>query len=172
MNRERNVERRIIKINPDGTEAPPLPAICEQVRYYRKKNGMEQKELAQMLGITRSAVTNWEKGRARPDIDLIPRLCEILKITPYELLQMEDQNPYTKDEQTLINNYRKLTEAHQKFMVRAICDLVETEKEYSTEMVEDNKKAGDSEAFQDNPCSEMSEEYHETIIETESKEDN
>ena len=48
INREPTGERRIIQLHSDMTEAPSLPAVCERIRFYRKKKGMEQKQLANL----------------------------------------------------------------------------------------------------------------------------
>ncbi len=129
INREPTGERRIIQLHSDMTEAPSLPAVCERIRYYRKKKGMEQKQLAQMLGITGNAVTNWENGRSRPDIQALPRLCEILNISLYELMGLQDPNIHcTPDEQNMITDYRALSEAHQKFVQKMVSDLRMAEK--------------------------------------------
>ena len=50
----------------------PLPTICERVRHYRTLRKMEQKELARQLNITPNSVSNWECGRSRPDVSLLP----------------------------------------------------------------------------------------------------
>ena len=95
-------------------EKPSIPIICERIRYYRELMGMEQKELARLLGITGNSISNWEKGRSRPDINLIPRICEIPHATLYELYGMEDPTiTLTAGEQMHIDTYRQLTKGHQ-----------------------------------------------------------
>ena len=69
-------------------EKASLPIICERIRHYRELAGMEQKELAERLGITGNSVSNWENGRSRPDINLIPALCDLLHVTLYELFDI------------------------------------------------------------------------------------
>ena len=129
INRESTGERRIIRLHSDMTEAPSLPPVCERIRFYRKKKGLEQKQLAQLLGITGNAVTNWENGRSRPDIQTLPRLCDILNVSLYELLGLPDPYvQYTPDEQNLITDYRALSEAHQKFVQKMVSDLRLAEK--------------------------------------------
>ena len=129
INRDSNGERRIIHLHSDMTEAPSLPAVCERIRFYRKKKGMEQKQLAQMLGITGNAVTNWENGRSRPDIQTLPHLCEILEVSLYELLGLPDPYMrYTRNEQAVLADYLSLSEAHQQFVRNMLIDLRQTEK--------------------------------------------
>ena len=129
ISRESSGERRIIQLHSDMTEASSIPNVCERIRYYRKKNGMEQKQLAQTLGITANAVTNWENGRSRPDIQMLPRLCQILNISLYELFGIPDPYlHYTQNEQAVIEDYRALSEPHQRFVQNMVSDLRCTEE--------------------------------------------
>ena len=101
---------------------PTLPVICERIRYYRELIGMEQKELARQIGVTGNSVCNWENGRARPDINLIPEICRVLGVTLYELFDMEDPTvTLTAGEQMHIDSYRQLTRGH-RFAVDRLTD--------------------------------------------------
>lgn len=91
---------------------PALPVVCERVRFFRERMGIEQKELAKMIGVTGNAVSNWENGRGRPDLNLIPELCEALHITMYDLFGLKDPTEqYTAGEQMHIEQYRSLLPA-------------------------------------------------------------
>lgn len=46
----------------------------------RKDLGYSQQELANKLGVTRSAVSGWEIGRNEPDLQTIIKLKEILRV--------------------------------------------------------------------------------------------
>ena len=46
--------------------------IGEQILFLRKNRGITQEQLAQKLGITNQAVSNWESGQCLPDIQLLP----------------------------------------------------------------------------------------------------
>ncbi len=59
--------------------------IAEQ----RRKCGLTQAELARRLGITDRAVSKWENGKSLPDSSLMLDLCDILKISIYDLLNGE-----------------------------------------------------------------------------------
>lgn len=52
----------------------------------RKEKCLTQKELANKLYVSESAVSKWEKNVARPDISLLPTLAEILGVTEHELI--------------------------------------------------------------------------------------
>ena len=58
--------------------------ICEQ----RKQKGLTQKALAEQLNVTDKAVSKWERDIARPDINTVPRLAEILDIPVERLINI------------------------------------------------------------------------------------
>ena len=89
-------------------------AVGKRIKYYRERQGLDQRDVAQAVGISSNAVSNWENGRARPDFSVVPKLCETLEITLYELYGIDNPlNTYTAKEQTLINDYRGLNQGHQ-----------------------------------------------------------
>lgn len=55
----------------------------------RKKAGLSQQYVAQQLGITPVAVSNWETGRAMPRSYLLPHIAELYGCTVDELLEDE-----------------------------------------------------------------------------------
>jgi transcriptional regulator with XRE-family HTH domain len=52
----------------------------------RKENNLTQRDLAQRLYVTESAVSKWERGVSFPDISLVPELCKTLNVTEHELI--------------------------------------------------------------------------------------
>lgn len=63
--------------------------IGEQIQKYRKEAKLTQKELGQALGVSSSAVSQWETG-GTPDISLIPSIADRLGITINHLFGRED----------------------------------------------------------------------------------
>lgn len=107
-------------------QSTKVPVICQNIRYYRIKKGLEQKQLGAMVGISGNAVTNWEKGRARPDISLIPDLCDILGITFSEIFGMDAPKlQMTEHEKNMIKAYRQLEGNSQEFVSTIIDTLLE-----------------------------------------------
>ena len=47
---------------------------------------MTRKHLPNLLFVSESAVSKWEKGAAHPDITLLPKLSEILGVSEHELI--------------------------------------------------------------------------------------
>lgn len=58
----------------------------EFLKQKRIEKNITQKELANLLIVSESAVSKWEKDVARPDISLLPKLSEILSVTEHELI--------------------------------------------------------------------------------------
>lgn len=56
---------------------------------YRKAAGISQEKLADMLGVSRQAVSKWETGETQPEMANLLAICKILKVTPDELLGYE-----------------------------------------------------------------------------------
>ena len=52
----------------------------------RQEKNLTQKELANLLYVSESAVSKWEKDVAHPDITLLPKLSEVLGVTEHELI--------------------------------------------------------------------------------------
>ena len=57
----------------------------------RKKKGLTQAELAAAVGVSTSAVGNWEAGLRRPRYDTLLRLASVLDVTIDDLLSPPDQ---------------------------------------------------------------------------------
>lgn len=63
-----------------------MKQIGKKITDLRKATNMTQMELADKLGISFQAVSNWERGNTMPDISKLPELAEIFSISVDELL--------------------------------------------------------------------------------------
>ena len=61
--------------------------ISERIYEYLEKKGITQLEFAKRTGISRSTVSEWRRKGTNPSADKIMIICEVLDISPYELLQ-------------------------------------------------------------------------------------
>ena len=62
------------------------------IREIRKKRGITQKQLADALGVTESAVSHWEKDRRDPDLTTLAQIGEILECSVDALLGRDGTN--------------------------------------------------------------------------------
>ncbi len=63
-----------------------MQQIGKEISRLRKEKDMTQMELADKLGISYQAVSNWERGNSMPDIAKLPELADIFDISLDELL--------------------------------------------------------------------------------------
>ena len=61
----------------------------EQIRLRRSELRLTRAELAERLGVSPSAVSNYENGVSFPKAEVAFGLCDILDITPRELFESE-----------------------------------------------------------------------------------
>ena len=57
-----------------------------KLRYFRKKMGFTQKELAKKLNISASTIGMYEQGRREPDFKILSNICNILSLNSAILL--------------------------------------------------------------------------------------
>ena len=54
--------------------------IAERLQELRKKAGYSQEQVAEMLGLSRQAISKWESGQGKPEIDNVIKMTEIFSI--------------------------------------------------------------------------------------------
>ena len=64
--------------------------IANRLVELRKKNGYSQEELANKIGISRQAVSKWERAESAPDTDNLIALSKLYQISLDVLLHTED----------------------------------------------------------------------------------
>lgn len=68
-------------------------ATGEKIKAARTKAGLSQEQLAQKLGVSRSAVAKWETGKGIPDIENLKALAQLLNVSVDYLLD-DGENPF------------------------------------------------------------------------------
>ena len=67
-------------------------SIAKRIKSARIEKNMTQLQLADVMGVSYQAVSNWERGNSMPDISKLGDLCDALGLTVNELLGMEEKN--------------------------------------------------------------------------------
>ena len=68
-------------------------STADRLVQLRKENGLSQEALASKLGVSRQAISKWERAEASPDTDNLIALAEIYGITLDALLDSEKEIP-------------------------------------------------------------------------------
>ena len=55
--------------------------IAKRIKTLREEHGLTQEQLAKELSISRNAISNYENGVRRPDLDLVTKMCDIFNVT-------------------------------------------------------------------------------------------
>lgn len=62
----------------------------EKLQELRKHKGLTQEELAELLFVSRTAVSKWESGRGYPNIDSLKAIARFFGVTIDELLSGDE----------------------------------------------------------------------------------
>lgn len=108
--------------------------IRSNLERYLSASGYTQKDFAEKLGVSKSSVTNWIKGKNSPDVELVAPICKLLNITindfysdgpPTRLVPQERQKNaplHSSEAEQLARDYDSL-DVHGRKAVRAVADV-------------------------------------------------
>lgn len=84
--------------------------ISENIFILLKERGMSQKEFSELTGIAQSAISDWKRKKTNPVSSKILTICEVLDVTPYELLSgtKDEGNRSKKDDYWVIDKNTEL----------------------------------------------------------------
>ena len=99
----------------------------------RKKARIQQKDFAEMLGVSRNTVINWEADKYKPDHELLPEICSLLGVSLNDLFGINDGRSVSRPEFNLILDYRELSDVGKKFAESMLATLLETERKAKDE---------------------------------------
>ena len=71
--------------------------IANRLQKLRKEKGYSQEQLAEHLGISRQAVSKWERAEASPDTDNLIELAKIYNVSIDVLLGLKDETIEEKE---------------------------------------------------------------------------
>ena len=113
--------------------------------------GINQVQLADKLNISKGTVNNWTRGNNSPDVDMVPRICEVLGISilslysPTEFESPEGEtikkspSDLSEEARKIARSYDKMN-SHGKGAVRAILNYEEKELSHYTQQKDDTGK--------------------------------
>lgn len=97
-------------------------AIGARVREIRRERGLTQDQLAGRVGVSRSAVAQWETGRAGQVTGNLTRIADALEVSAEYLMNGFDRRAETEvrqsDELALLRLYRECTPEDRQLLLR------------------------------------------------------
>jgi len=67
----------------------------KRLKDYRILKGLKQQEVAEALNKKNNTISDWENGKAKPDVELLPKLCKLYGINPDLLFEEFDDQEKT-----------------------------------------------------------------------------
>lgn len=97
--------------------------LGDKIKEARITKGLKQSELAKMIGIKNTTISNWEKNVSKPDVDMVELLCGALEVSPnyFFAKKVNADNKLNVFEYEHIQKYRKL-DVHGKEITNMVMD--------------------------------------------------
>ena len=108
--------------------------ISEKIFELILRNGMTQKEFSEETGISQSTISDWKRKGTNPSADKILKICEVLKVTPYELLGENEternagnpeMNAGNETEKIILEGFRNLSDRKKERILGYLAALQE-----------------------------------------------
>lgn len=91
--------------------------LSQNLKYLREQKGLNQRDLAKLLGVSNGAIGMWETGEREPNIEMIVRLAEYFGVTLDDLIR-KDLRPVAPIHVTNIRCLRIKHEMKQEDMAK------------------------------------------------------
>ncbi len=84
--------------------------ISKRIAELRIERQLNQRELAEQLGVSNGAIGMWETGKRQPDLDMIIKLASFFSVSIDYLLGYSDQRSFYTDQEEaeFLELFRKL----------------------------------------------------------------
>ena len=112
----------------------------EQLRKRREELGMSRDTLAEKLGVSRSAIGNYETGVSTPKEDVLLRLFDALQVDPNYLYRDTFRHTfvYSDEERRMVEKYRALPLSGRQMIHSVLDSLTEMQEEWRQDTTEDS----------------------------------
>lgn len=77
--------------------------LADNIEYFLKVRGMRQSDLANRVGVSRSAVSEWKTANKKADFSNIDRMAEAFGVSVYELFLDHSNSSYSAREEHAIS---------------------------------------------------------------------
>ena len=112
--------------------------ISERIIKVLKERNMTQAEFAKQVGISTSTISEWKKRKTNPTVEKIMDICNVLQITPEQLLtgkgidddtdgQFKNDNAFSFQDKEIIMEYHELGNEQQKRLLAYLKTLKKLE---------------------------------------------
>lgn len=97
-------------------------SIGEKIKELREEKGIQAKDIADYLGVTQSAMSNYEKGKRSIDTDTLVKIAKYLNVTTDFLLLNTDpaEIKLNDREKRLLESFNNLSKEKQEAYLKLL----------------------------------------------------
>lgn len=121
-----------------------MASLSENIKYYRKKQNLTQKDLADLLEIAPTAISAWEVGRNKPLMNNIEQMAFIFGIKKSELLG-DTFSELSQPE--ILTIYNQLNDERKEISLNFVKDQLKQQEEQSNVVQADFSVKEDSNVY-------------------------
>lgn len=81
--------------------------IGENLAKLRERRGLTRGDIAEGVSVTNQTVAAWESGRHGPSVDLLMKICELLGVTPNDLVYEESSRVSSREKKEPVLRVQK-----------------------------------------------------------------
>ena len=107
-------------LNKDGVVVLDKIKVGNRIEFYRRKMGLSQAKVAELGEMGDKTFTNAERGKCAMDLETLMKICDVLEVTPNDLLLYDDE-PLSEMQKRVLDSLTQLDEDRQKMLL----DMVE-----------------------------------------------
>lgn len=119
-------------------------SFSENLKKFRTQKGLSQQKLAELVGVSQTAIYNWEKGERTPKMDAITKIADVLGVKLNDLIPTDqaidwffekvEENRITREYNALDNaikdNLDKMNDSAKKKVYDYTEDLIQNPKNW------------------------------------------
>lgn len=87
-------------------------AFGEKIRSAREDMDLSQREMANLIPMNQSNYSKIERGVQEPSIEQFRRICQILKLDPRYLLDIDEYESISAEDLKLLRDIKEFMKAH------------------------------------------------------------
>lgn len=97
----------------------------ENIKELRKERNLTQKELAEIIGVSQSAIYFWEKEINEPTAGALVKMAKFFGVSVDEILSLEKEvKKELPKERVMLESFSRLTQSQQDLVITLIEELV------------------------------------------------
>ena len=110
--------------------------LIDRITKIVKEHGLSGTRFGEIIGLSKSPLTDWKNGKSKPTLDQIIKICEYFSISSDEILFGKTQKTSLSDkEASLLEDFKKLDKREQQIVLGKISEMI-----YNKKMEESSEK--------------------------------